>query len=251
MGLQRCGLTRDIPTKFDDGDTIMRLLKENAMMSDIGNLLFQKHGGRHEGLWKITCLLGISFAGPGGREVFGPQVEKLALNIHMPQTVVVACLDAKSLKPLQAWISRGLVDEPDRAIFIGHGHSPAWLYLKDLISDRLGLKYVEFESTSPAGIATKERLEQILNQAVFAFLVMTAEDLHKDGSLHARENVIHEIGLFQGRLGFERAIVLLEESCEKFSNLAGVGQIRFPKGNIMAVSEKIRDVLKREGMISS
>jgi predicted nucleotide-binding protein len=38
---------------------------------------------------------------------------------------------------------------------------------------------------------------------------MTAEDEQADGNHHARMNVIHEVGLFQGRLGFERAIVLL------------------------------------------
>ena len=32
-------------------------------------------------------------------------------------------------------------------------------------------------------------------------------------AVKARMNVIHEVGLFQGRLGFERAIVLLEEGC--------------------------------------
>jgi hypothetical protein len=40
--------------------------------------------------------------------------------------------------------------------------------------------------------------------------------------------------LFQGRLGFDRATVLLEEGCEKFSNIHGLGRIRFPKGNISA-----------------
>jgi predicted nucleotide-binding protein len=45
-------------------------------------------------------------------------------------------------------------------------------------------------------------------------------------------NVIHEVGLFQGRLGFKRAIVLLEEGCKEFSNIQGLGQIRYPKGNI-------------------
>jgi predicted nucleotide-binding protein len=38
-------------------------------------------------------------------------------------------------------------------------------------------------------------------------------------------NVIHEAGLFQGRLGFERAIILLEDGCEEFSNIQGYGQI--------------------------
>jgi predicted nucleotide-binding protein len=64
----------------------------------------------------------------------------------------------------------------------------------------------------------------------------------------ARENVVHEIGLFQGRLGFGRAIILLEEGCEEFSNIQGLGQIRFPKGNIGAKFEDIRAVLEREGL---
>jgi len=62
-------------------------------------------------------------------------------------------------------------------------------------------------------------------------------------------NVIHEVGLFQGRLGFERAIVLLEEGCEEFSNIQGLGQIRFPKNNISAIFESVREVLEREKII--
>ena len=69
--------------------------------------------------------------------------------------------------------------------------------------------------------------------------------------MHARENVIHEAGLFQGRLGFRRAIVLLEEGCAEFSNIKGLGQIRFTKGKIKAVSEEIRQVLEREKLLPS
>jgi predicted nucleotide-binding protein len=78
---------------------------------------------------------------------------------------------------------------------------------------------------------------------------MTAEDEQSDGQLHARMNVIHEAGLFQGRLGFQRAIVLLEDGCEEFSNIQGLGQIRFPKGDIRAVFEEVRQVLEREGLL--
>jgi hypothetical protein len=46
---------------------------------------------------------------------------------------------------------------------------------------------------------------------------------------------VHESGLFQGKLGFELAIVLLEDGCEEFSNIRRLNQIRFPKGNIAAV----------------
>jgi predicted nucleotide-binding protein len=47
----------------------------------------------------------------------------------------------------------------------------------------------------------------MLDQASFAFLVMTAEDEQADGDHHARMNVIHEVGLFQGRLGFNRSFL--------------------------------------------
>jgi predicted nucleotide-binding protein len=78
---------------------------------------------------------------------------------------------------------------------------------------------------------------------------MTGEDEQADGRIHARMNVVHEAGLFQGRLGFEKAIVLLEDGCEEFSNINGLGQIRFPKGNISAVFEDIRCVLERENLV--
>lgn len=90
-------------------------------------------------------------------------------------------------------------------VFIGHGGSPLWRELKDFLSDRLNLEWEEFNRVSPAGIATVNRLSSMLDNTSMAFLVMTAEDEHADGSEHARENVIHEAGLFQGRVGFPRA----------------------------------------------
>ncbi len=113
------------------------------------------------------------------------------------------------------------------------------------------MDYTEFNRESAAGVSTLERLEELLDQSCFALLIMTAEDEHADGSKHARENVIHEVGLFQGRLGMRKAIVLLEEGCSEFSNVSGLGQIRFRKGNILECSEEIRKVLEREGILKS
>lgn len=134
-------------------------------------------------------------------------------------------------------------------VFIGHGDSPLWRELKDFLADRLSLGWDEFNREAVAGLNTFERLSQMLSEAVFAFLIMTAEDEHIDHALHARENVVHEVGLFQGRLGPKRAIILLEEGCKEFSNIVGLSQIRFPKGRISAAFEDIRRVLEREGVI--
>lgn len=136
-------------------------------------------------------------------------------------------------------------------VFIGHGRSLIWRELKDFIEDRLGLSVDEFNRVPVAGITNIARLSEMMDAAAIAFLVMTGEDEQLDGNYRARMNVIHEAGLFQGRLGFTRAIVLLEEGCEEFSNIEGLGQIRFPKGNIKSAFEEIRVVLEREGILVS
>ena len=149
----------------------------------------------------------------------------------------------------QQSINQDTMNNENKKIFIGHGHSLVWRVLKDFIVDTLGLEYEEFNRVSAVGEFIGNRLEEMLDESCMAFLIMTGEDEQADGSLHARENVIHEVGLFQGRLGFKRAIILLEEGCQEFSNIRGIGQIRFPKGDIETAFEKIRRVLQRESII--
>ena len=136
-------------------------------------------------------------------------------------------------------------------VFIGHGRSLLWRELKDFVEDRLRLPVDEFNRVPVAGVTNIARLSEMLDAATIAFLIMTAEDEQPDGKLRARMNVVHEAGLFQGRLGFTRAIVVLEEGCEAFSNIEGLGQVRFPKGNIKAAFEEIRQILEREGVIET
>ncbi len=134
-------------------------------------------------------------------------------------------------------------------IFIGHGQSLVWHELRDFLQVTLNLEWDEFNREPAPGITTTERLHIMLKEACFAFIVMTAEDEHQDQKMHARENVVHEIGLFQGKLGREKAIILLEEGCEEFSNISGLVHIRFTKGQLNAKFDDIRRVLEREDVI--
>lgn len=86
----------------------------------------------------------------------------------------------------------------------------------------------------------------MLKEATFAILLLTGEDETAAGPLRARQNVVHEVGLFQGRLGFDRAIVLLEEGCEDFSNLAGTLHINFPVDRIEQALGHVVSTLRRE-----
>jgi predicted nucleotide-binding protein len=134
-------------------------------------------------------------------------------------------------------------------VFIGHGGASAeYLKLGVWLGDQ-GLVWEVFDRKPTAGMSTKERLLEMLDNAQIAFLLMTPEDEDAEGKMKARANVIHEVGLFQGRLGWMKAIVLLEEDCEEFSNIEGIGQIRYPRGNINAAFDEIRQVLQRESVL--
>ena len=137
---------------------------------------------------------------------------------------------------------------PGDKVFIGHGRSQDWRVLKDFVGERLHLPYDEFNRVATAGRSTVERLAEMLDQAAIAFLVLTAEDETAEKTFQARQNVVHEVGLFQGRLGFAKAIVLLEEGCSEFSNIHGLTQLRFPKDNIAGCFEEVRRVREREGL---
>lgn len=137
----------------------------------------------------------------------------------------------------------------DQKVFIGHGRSLVWREVQNFIATRLRLPWDEFNREPVAGISTSERLAQMLSEASFALLIMTAEDEHADGAFHARENVVHEVGLFQGRLGPRKAIILQEVGCAAFSNIHGLSVIRFPAGHVSAAFEQVREVLERERII--
>lgn len=131
-------------------------------------------------------------------------------------------------------------------VFIGHGRSSAWKDLKDHLQDKHEFKIEAYETGARAGHTIRDILEDMAKKSTFALLVLTAEDEQIDRTLRARENVVHECGLLQGKLGFSRAIMLMEEGVEPFSNVAGIQFIRFSKGNIKEVFGEVLATLKRE-----
>ena len=168
-------------------------------------------------------------------------------------TVSAALVGATELGRLARQAARHLrrherPPEAGHRVFVGHGRSQSWRELKDFLQERLGLDVDEFNRVPVAGVSHTDRLSEMLDSAAMALIVMTAEDEQSDGSYHPRMNVVHEAGLFQGRLGFKRALVLLEEDCQEFSNIHGLAQLRFPRGRISAVFEDVRRVIEREGL---
>jgi hypothetical protein len=133
-------------------------------------------------------------------------------------------------------------------VFIGHGRNPLWLAVRSFLEKDCGLQVTCFESESRTSKTVISVLEQILLQVSFAVIVLTAEDTTADGQLRARQNVIHETGLAQGKLGFNKVVILKQDGVEELSNLAGLQYISF-KDRIEQSFYDLGKVLKREGLL--
>ena len=134
-------------------------------------------------------------------------------------------------------------------IFLGHGRSRLWARVKLYLEEELGVATVSYESESHVGESIVPVLEGFLEQATFAVLVLTGEDDTADGQFRARQNVVHEAGLFQGRIGFKKVVLLMQQNVEGFSNVAGLQHIPFFGQEIEQTFYELQRVLKREGMV--
>jgi hypothetical protein len=130
-------------------------------------------------------------------------------------------------------------------IFIGHGKNEAWKHLKRFLMKK-GYTVETYESGRRAGRTIVDVLDDMMAGSSFAFLIMTGDDKTDAGNLRARQNVIHEIGLFQGKLGFPKAVVLLEDGVEDFSNIRGIQHIPFKRGKIDGVLQEALGTIRRE-----
>lgn len=156
----------------------------------------------------------------------------------------------EEMRKLQTKSAKKISSKPQKAeevkIFIGHGQNPQWRDLKDFLGEQLKFHVITYESAPREGQNVPDVIDEMWKEATFALLVFTGENEGKDGKLRARDNVIHEMGLFQSKLGSKRAIAVREEGCEIPSNISAKQQLRFPKGIIRTSFGQIVAILKRE-----
>jgi hypothetical protein len=118
----------------------------------------------------------------------------------------------------ECMVPPALAPKPEPPIvFIGHGQSMLWRDLKDHLHDQHEYSVQAYETGARAGHGIRDILASMMSKSSIAFLVMTAEDETSTGRLRARQNVVHELGLFQGKLGFNRGIMVLQQGTEEFS----------------------------------
>lgn len=124
--------------------------------------------------------------------------------------------------------------ESPRRVFVSHGRSNDWRSVQAFIEKDVGLSTIELAQEPNLGRTIIEKLFDNAVRCDSAVIVMSGDDITKEDETRVRENVMHEIGFFQGRYGRKAVVLLHEEGVNVPTNLSGVAYIPFPRGSIEA-----------------
>ncbi len=134
--------------------------------------------------------------------------------------------------------------EIPQRIFISHGSSKEWLLIQNHIEKDIKLNTLELAQEPNKGRTVLQKLNEESDKCSYAVVVMTGEDKITDDETRARENVMHEIGFFQGKYGLEKVCLLHEDGTNIPSNIHRLVYIPFPKGVISATFGSLTRELK-------
>lgn len=162
----------------------------------------------------------------------------LTITLRRPDAGDVAQLMAR-LGDIGAHVVRPL------RVFLGHGRDHQWRALRDHLVGHPDVEILTYESHALAGDPATIVLERLAEDADAAVVLFTAELRADEGWRYAVPNVIHETGLFQGRLGWGRTLIVREDSCSTFANTAGLTEVRFPDGHVREAFGDVVSFLRR------
>lgn len=135
-------------------------------------------------------------------------------------------------------------NEVPHRIFISHGSSKDWMQVQNYIEKDLEIDTLELAQEPNKGRTVLQKLYEESDKCSYAVVVMTGDDILSDGETRARENVMHEIGFFQGKYGLEKVCLLYEEGTNIPSNIHGLVYIPFPRNIVTATFGALSRELK-------
>lgn len=130
-----------------------------------------------------------------------------------------------------------------KRIFITHGQSKEWYKVQHFLEKEQGYLTLELAQEANQGRTVLQKLSEESDKCGCAVIVMTGDD-NVGEEKRARENVMHEIGFFQGKYGLQNIILLHEEGVNIPSNIHGLVYIPFPKDTVEATFGGLQRELK-------
>jgi predicted nucleotide-binding protein len=119
-------------------------------------------------------------------------------------------------------------------VFISHGSSDEWREVQSHIERDLDVRTLELAQEPNRGRTVLQKLTEESDRCSYAVVIMTADDEMPDDAPRARQNVIHEIGFFQGKFGLPSVTLLYQMGTDIPSNIHGLVYVPFPSGMVSA-----------------
>jgi sugar/nucleoside kinase (ribokinase family) len=144
-------------------------------------------------------------------------------------------------------------DEPERVptgVFLAHGTDPQWRKVWQFLEEDCHLQ-VYGAQPGPSGEGQGEAMARLVALCGFAVCLLTGQDTMRTGHRYPDQSVVHQAGVFQGRVGFGRVALLVEEGVEIFSNVAGLICPPFRRGNVESTFWHLTRMLRREGLLDA
>lgn len=132
-----------------------------------------------------------------------------------------------------------------KRIFISHGRSKEWYKVQAYIEKDIKISTLELAQEPIIGRTVLQKLNDEASRCGYAVIVMTGDDIIGE-EVRARENVMHEIGFFQGKYGLQNVTLLHEEGVHIPSNIHGLVYIPFPKDTVEATFGYLTRELKAQ-----
>lgn len=145
----------------------------------------------------------------------------------------------------------GTVEKPvnENLIFVGRSRSEILTKLIAFLEDELSVKTITYDSESKKDDSVTSVSEKLLNDATFAILVLTTDDETKEDRIKVHRSLVYETGLFQGKLGFKKVLILHQRGIGDLSDFTKAHSIKLIDENIEQTFNEIRQILKNENII--
>jgi predicted nucleotide-binding protein len=137
---------------------------------------------------------------------------------------------------LEVWSNHriGVAAKQPTRIFVSHGRPLDWLKVQAYIEKDIHIPTLELAQEANKGRTLLQKLDEESDRCSYAVIVMTGDDDFGDGTVRARENVMHEIGFFQGKYGLGRVCLLYQQGTSIPTNIQGLAYIPYAKDGIEA-----------------
>ena len=128
-------------------------------------------------------------------------------------------------------------DETDEfylEIFLSHDKHPLWQEVADFLELKMQHQVAALQDMPDDGRTNLALLDDITDECSFAVVIALANDSR------SRENLIHEIGFYQGKFGCENVLVLRQEGAADFPSISGIVSQEFKGNDIKTTFDRIK-----------